>query len=98
MPDHITLVILEAVGTDQCLALGHSSMAELQAMEPKIEGLEAYSEEEKIGCAKRVGFEEGIPIQKIRSLHFWHDQRHPLPGQSRTMPDFRALSLRQASR
>lgn len=72
---------MEATGLDQCLALGQSTLAELEAMSPKIDGLQDYTEGDKLGCAKRVGFEEGIPVQKIRALHFWSDQRHPLPGE-----------------
>ena len=82
--DFIPLIIMEATSVDQCLALGQSTLAEARGAKPKIEGLEHYSEGDKLGCAKRVGYEEGIPIQKIRSLHFWHDPRHPLPGEHGT--------------
>jgi hypothetical protein len=52
------------------------------AAKPKVHGLEWLDPEAELGCAKRVGFEEGIPVQKIRSLHFWVGQRHPLPSKT----------------
>jgi hypothetical protein len=32
----------------------------------------------KIGCAKRTGFEDGIPLWKMHAFHFWAGPNHPL--------------------
>lgn len=80
--DLIPLILMEAKDTEQCVELGHLTAEVARAAEPIVEGLETLPTEERLGCAKRVGFERGIPVQKIRSFHFWQGQRHPLPGWS----------------
>ncbi|KAK1922888.1 hypothetical protein DB88DRAFT_493059 [Papiliotrema laurentii] len=80
LSDYIPLVIMEAQATDQCVMLGTINREIAAAAKPKVHGLEWLDPEAELGCAKRVGFEEGIPVQKIRSLHFWVGQRHPLPS------------------
>lgn len=70
---------METAGVTQCLELGKLSRSEAKTAKNKIEGLDTLREGEKLGCAKRVGFEEGIPLHKIRALHFWLGARHPIP-------------------
>lgn len=72
---------METAGVSQCIELGKMTIQEAETYKQKIEGLETLREGEQLGCAKRVGFEEGIPLHKIRALHFWLGARHPIPGE-----------------
>jgi len=86
IPDFIPLVMMESKGTAECLALGSMTWAEATAAKPAIDGIELLDPKSKLGCAKRVGFEEGIPLHKIRTFHFWQGARHPLPSESFSAP------------
>jgi hypothetical protein len=74
----VPLVFMESQGFDQCLAMSTHTRDSAAAAKPLIHGLEYAAE--PYGCAKRIGYEEGIPIHKIRSFHFWTGKRHVLPG------------------
>ena len=78
MKEHIPLVFMESQGISQCIEIGKMSFEEASFAEPKIEGVETLDPNEKLGCIKRVGFEQGIPLHKIRVFHFWQGMRHPL--------------------
>ena len=81
-PDMIPLVFMEGAELDQCLEINAMSYADAIAAKPKIAGLKNADPEQQLGCIKRVGFEEGIPLHKIRAFHFWLGVRHPLRGKS----------------
>ena len=54
----------------------------IDSLEPSIAGIEYLEPGEKAGCVKQVGFEGGIPAQKIRVFHYWRGERHPLTGKA----------------
>ena len=72
---------MEGGDLDSCSAMRQipkeiSEELRIAEVEPSL-----VASEEGTGCLKRIGFEEGIPAVKIRILHFWPGQRHPLRGQ-----------------
>ena len=78
--DLIPLIFMEGDDIDKCLKMHELTLEDAQGMMPPITGVEYLGAGERFGCAKRVGFEEGIPLVKVRILHFWVGQRHPLRG------------------
>ncbi|CAD6581105.1 MAG: hypothetical protein TREMPRED_002924 [Tremellales sp. Tagirdzhanova-0007] len=80
IPELIPLVFLESADLDQCLKLSRIDQQATEASTSPIEGIDQNEPGEKVGCVKQVGFESGIPVQKIRTFHFWNGQRHPLEG------------------
>ena len=74
--------MMEVKDTQQCLSLGTLTRAQAKRADPAIEGIEWVREDQPLGCAKRRGFEQGIPIWKIRTQHWWHGgDGHPLRGE-----------------
>ncbi|KAK8846591.1 hypothetical protein IAR55_005677 [Kwoniella newhampshirensis] len=80
LDDLVSLVFMESQGVSQCIDMGSLTKETAATRKPPIVGLQWIEGEEQLGCAKRVGFEQGIPLWKIRPLHFWYGTRHPLPG------------------
>jgi len=75
IPDLVALVYVEPSTLDDCLARNNSNYLDL-----KLEGGFAtdWQRPGRHGCAKRPGYEEGIPIWKIMGWGWWEGPVHPL--------------------
>lgn len=48
----------------------------------------------KIGCIKKPGFEEGIPLWKAHAFHGWAGPAHPLgPNFTVSLENFRDMGI-----
>jgi DNA mismatch repair protein MSH3 len=72
IPEMIPVVILEGATLDKCIKRNDDA-----ADETDDEGLTGKFQD-KIGCIKREGYEEGIPIWKTFVFHFWAGPATPM--------------------
>ncbi|ORX41229.1 hypothetical protein BD324DRAFT_613760 [Kockovaella imperatae] len=78
LSDIVKLVIMEAGNLEECMKLHSMTGAQAQTAMPSLDGLKWLDDDEQVGCIKRVGYEQGIPLLHTRAFHFWLGQRHPL--------------------
>ncbi|WVQ79142.1 hypothetical protein IAT38_001237 [Cryptococcus sp. DSM 104549] len=75
LASRVALVIWEYTELQRCLHRNETSWEELET--PLSRG--TYQQDEgRFGCIRREGYEDGVPLEKSFTLHFWEDARHPL--------------------
>lgn len=80
---YISHIIWDAVYLDRCIARDSSNYMELEAQEVYAPGDWQTAEAQgdtggKIGCIKKEGYEEGIPVWKVFAFHYWRGAKSPL--------------------
>lgn len=80
IPDMIPIIIFEGSELEKCIARNDTTEAETD--DGSLPGL--WQKPDRIGCIKREGFEEGIPIWKSFAFHFWQHPASPI-GQNWTL-------------
>jgi hypothetical protein len=75
IPDLVALAYIEPSTLDECLARNNSNYLDLG----QDHGFPTdWQRPGRHGCAKRPGFEEGIPVWKLMSWFWWEGAHHPL--------------------
>lgn len=80
IPDLVPIIIMEGAELTKCAQ--RNATNEYDTGDDSVPGL--WQSPDRIGCIKRKGFEEGIPIWKIFALHFWQGTASPI-GQNWTL-------------
>jgi DNA mismatch repair protein MSH3 len=74
IPDLIPIIIFEGSELEKCVA--RNDETEDETDDDSSPGL--WQRPDRIGCIKREGFEEGIPIWKSFAFHFWQHPASPI--------------------
>ena len=69
--DSIKVYLAEGELIDQCVERNNT----VYHYDPMISG--DFQDPERLGCIKRKGFEEGIPLWKLFAFQWWAHPRHP---------------------
>ncbi|KAK8861557.1 hypothetical protein IAR55_002379 [Kwoniella newhampshirensis] len=84
MPDKVAVILWEGGGLKECLARNEDTWQEQEVAHTSGKFQEA---EGRFGCMKREGYEEGIPLHKSFTFHFWEGPEHPLGRQFTLAPE-----------
>lgn len=92
LPDLVSTLLLEASSIANCVQRGVArkltdkeltNRVDLVGTPPGEEGswgwagmIEGTEKQEVVGCVRKRGYEEGIPIWKMHSFHFWGGPEH----------------------
>jgi hypothetical protein len=79
IPDLVQVIIWESEQMKRCMGRTETNhnMTELKGDE-MIHSPDDWQKDLKKGCMKRAGFEDGIPLWKGFTFHFWPTPSHPL--------------------
>jgi hypothetical protein len=78
IPDLVPVVIVESASLSYCIRRNFDNADELD------DDGNLGTWQDNVGCVKRQGFEDGIPIWKLFPLHFWAGPATPM-GQNWTL-------------
>jgi hypothetical protein len=73
LPELIDIIIVDTKTLRECIS--RSAENYLEQEDPLAPGL--WQDEDRIGCIKKDGFEEGVPVWKLFPWHIWGGVRHP---------------------
>lgn len=74
IPDLVPIVIFEGSDLDDCIKRNRETADQTDTVETPG----TWQPLDRIGCIRRKGFEEGIPIWKTFVFHFWAGPATPL--------------------
>ena len=79
IPDLVKVIIWESEQMRRCMArTGTNHDMTKLSDEEWVHSPDDWQKDMKKGCMKRQGFEDGIPLWKGFSFHFWPTPSHPL--------------------
>ncbi|WVQ74576.1 hypothetical protein IAR50_004177 [Cryptococcus sp. DSM 104548] len=84
LSDRVHNIIWEGTELDKCVKRTKDTWESTE----HVEGPGTWQQEDgRFGCIKRPGYEDGIPLGKSFTFHFWENPRHPLGQQFTLAPE-----------
>jgi hypothetical protein len=83
IPDLVPVVILEGDALAGCVKRNAETASETDSNDAPG----TWQAPDRIGCVKRPGFEEGIPVWKLFAFHFWPGPNSALGGNWTLSPE-----------
>lgn len=79
IPDLVKIIIWESAQMKRCMARDENNFnSSLIPDDEMSHSPDHWQKDMKKGCMKRKGFEDGIPLWKGFTFHFWPTPSHPL--------------------
>ncbi|WVQ82380.1 hypothetical protein IAT38_004508 [Cryptococcus sp. DSM 104549] len=86
IPTRVPVIMWEGSGYRACVGRNESNWEASE--QPRSPGTWQFDEGDgRVGCVKRVGFEEGVPPHKSFSFHFWREPSNLLGRQFTLSPE-----------